>query len=125
MFFKEKLVNGVVFVKDKGPANPKLYTLPPDRFEGHMVAPHPARAAALKGKSIAPIAYWSFDEPADKVAKGTLPKAKEIKLPDTVTFTDKGKIGGALHIVPEKRKDAVLVGRPATALFQSGNTMPH
>ena len=104
----EKLVNGVVFVKDKGPANPKLYTMPVDRFEGRMVGPHPQRAAALKGKSIAPIAYWSFDEPAENVAKGTGPKAKEIKLPDAVTYTDKGKIGGALHLVPEHKKSAVL-----------------
>lgn len=104
----EKLVNGVVFVKDKGPANPKLYTMPLDRFEGRMVGPHPQRAGALKGKSIAPIAYWSFDEPVENVAKGTGSKAREIKLPDAVTYTDKGKIGGALHLVPEHKKNAVL-----------------
>ena len=104
----EKFVNGVIFVKDMGPKKSKLYSMPTDRFEGRMVGPHPKRAAALKGKSIAPIAYWSFDKPAKNIARGTGPKAKDIKLPETITYTEKGKIGGALHLVPEHKKSAVL-----------------
>ncbi|MBL7077915.1 MAG: hypothetical protein ISS31_10630, partial [Kiritimatiellae bacterium] len=99
------LVNGAVFTPDSGPGNPKLYTVPADLFEGQFIPPHPERAAPLKGQSIAPIAYWSFDENS---ATGIGPKAKTLELPEAASFEAAGQIGGALAVRPEKKKDGVI-----------------
>lgn len=96
----EKLVNGVVFAKDKGPKNAKLYTLPPDRIEGHMVAYHPDRAAALNNKKLKPISYWSFDKIENNEFSALGPKAHALNSDGkSIEHVENGKFGKAIKIL--------------------------
>ncbi|MCH2177030.1 MAG: LamG domain-containing protein, partial [Lentisphaeria bacterium] len=95
----EARVHVAVFKRDQSPKKPELYTMPPERIEGQMVAIHPERVAALKGKTIQPISYWSFDTLIDGQFKASGAQAKTIAFDEkTMKVVQQGKIKGALQL---------------------------
>ena len=101
----DAMINGVVFNRDKGSASAKFHTYSVDSIAGEMIAPHPERAAQLKGKPIEPISYWNFD---DGSANGMGSRPTTLNLPEAATFEAQGKVGGGLAIRPTKKNSGII-----------------
>jgi len=93
--------NGAVFVRDRGPARPKLFARKPEDvlLLNHVEPPHPKRAAALKGKTLPLVAHWTFDTIDNDTAKAAGAKPREVKIDPTLAVaTKKGRYGGGLKV---------------------------
>ncbi|MHC4253583.1 MAG: LamG domain-containing protein, partial [Planctomycetota bacterium] len=104
------LAKGAVFIRDRGPKEPKLFARNPEDaiLLNHVEPPHPQRAAALTGKTLRPVAHWTFDkvEAGTAIATGSSPRDMKVD-PDLAAFTEKGRYGGGLK-VSSKRRGQVL-----------------
>lgn len=91
------LVQAVLFEHDASPPGKQFEREP--RSVLSIADVEPARPERIPQPApIAPTAYWSFDDA----------NAPGLALPETVAVSPTGKSGSALHVVPEKHKDAVL-----------------
>lgn len=105
-------VQAAVFIHDTGPAQPKLFTRKPEDvlLLNHVEPPHPERAAALRGKKLAPLSYWTFDNVQNNATKGTGLQPRDLTIdPTLATAIDEGKYGGGLEVeVTKESKSKTL-----------------
>jgi len=106
------IARGAVFVRDKGPAQPKLFTRKPEDvlLLNHVEPPHPQRAAALKGKELPLVAHWTFDDIDNDTATANGLKPKDLKIAPTLAAPiEKGRYGGGLKVdINKSSKSRVL-----------------
>jgi hypothetical protein len=95
------IAKGAVFIRDTGPAKPKIFTRKPEDILllTHVEPPHPKRAEALKGRKLPLVAHWTFDNIDNNTATGTGPESRDMKIdPTLATATDRGRYGGGLKV---------------------------
>ncbi len=95
------IAKGAVFVPDKGPAQPKIFSRMPEDvlLLSHVEPPHPQRAAALTGKRLPLVAHWTFDKIDNGTANATGSEPKALKIDPTLgTSSDKGRYGRGLKV---------------------------
>ncbi len=103
---------GAVFVRDKGPDQPKLFSRKPEDIIllSHVEPPHPQRAAALKGKKLSLVAHWTFDSIDNGVATGSGPNSRNLTIDPTLAIaTDKGKYRGGLKVEINKESKSKIL----------------